>query len=892
MLKLYGPSKKKQIVVLITKSKGSDCKFMKILAEKVIKPLLDQILEDQIEDEFIDKKNSVSVAGKELEIKRCSFCDKTSYSDSGLKTHITKMHKQKLKRKRNFCESKDKEIPINEEPTDDSMEITFDQTLENVEENLPKKYSNQCDNCDFLVQAPRKYVALQAFNTHRQFCNKAKSKKYHSCEMCVFKTKDSSIFKNHMRDEHSITTCSTSPPQKRKRQTNVKDDHPVDAVIDSRKEENVEVEEMEIDRNESERLSKKMDKKIKEKEKENEEKERLYNEKQILIAEKKKLDDENKQAEERKQKQKEKQNLKDMRKSINKKMRKSEEDLERNMNKLPNVVNVPKNCQKLVGENDVIYKVPGNGACAPNSAAAHLFSDEIFGPKLRRKMNVFMANHWDKHYKFKTQCSEDHPFERKVGDRMISFTNPEKLKEFLLKSEEASLYMWSDSEDLAVISDMYQIRIKIITSKGNDDKNPTVNWITPAEDLKQFADLKDVQLNDMVLFHENDSHFNLVVDKNDDLATLGSLSVRLNVNPIVNSDEKHEDVEIKKNYQVSDHKNCKVELKKHQEENKNVKKEYFKCEKELIQKTEELEKLKIELNVLKEALKLQKEEEQENLFNCVICNSEFQTKNELNNHVELAHTCVQIACEVCNLEFINKTELVNHMVKDHSERIQEEVSFRCDICTISYKSKAQLQSHKKWKHTIDIQKEEQFNCEGCDFQCTSRLQLNKHINLKHIGKNQPKKDVIKCRICDDQFSEKWNLMNHRKEKHIHTVAFCKKKLEGNCPFTDEKCWWNHQARYTEITQRVECFICGEIFEDKSSLMRHRKTKHTSIIRKCEKFLNDNCPFQSNSCWFIHGDEAMDIDENLSDNNIKVTEDLNNKDKEQETKQTLVFRIFY
>ena len=72
-------------------------------------------------------------------------------------------------------------------------------------------------------------------------------------------------------------------------------------------------------------------------------------------------------------------------------------------------------------------------------------------------------------------------------------------------------------------------------------------------------------------------------------------------------------------------------------------------------------------------------------------------------------------------------------------------------------------------------------------------------------------------------------------------------------------------------------------------MRHRKTKHTSIIRKCEKFLNDNCPFQSNSCWFIHGDEAMDIDENLSDNNIKVTEDLNNKDKEQETKQTLVFQ---
>ena len=63
-----------------------------------------------------------------------------------------------------------------------------------------------------------------------------------------------------------------------------------------------------------------------------------------------------------------------------------------------NIINVPENCKNLVGENDVIYTVLGNGACGPNSAAAHLFSDEIFGPKLRRKMNIFMAKHWDKHY--------------------------------------------------------------------------------------------------------------------------------------------------------------------------------------------------------------------------------------------------------------------------------------------------------------------------------------------------------------------------------------------------------------------------------------------------------------------------------------------------------------
>ena len=92
-------------------------------------------------------------------------------------------------------------------------------------------------------------------------------------------------------------------------------------------------------------------------------------------------------------------------------------------------------------------------------------------------------------------------------------------------------YMWSDSEDLAVLSDMYQIRRKIITSNGPDDENVAVNWIYPDLDLKTFAELKNVELNDMVLLHANESHFNLVVSKNSDLAVLGSLSFRFNVDP-------------------------------------------------------------------------------------------------------------------------------------------------------------------------------------------------------------------------------------------------------------------------------------------------------------------------------------------------------------------------
>ena len=80
-------------------------------------------------------------------------------------------------------------------------------------------------------------------------------------------------------------------------------------------------------------------------------------------------------------------------------------------------------------------------------------------------MNIFFARNWERKYKFKTQCSRESPFVRKLGGGgKVSFTEPKKLIEYLEKSEEAE-YMWIDSEDLITVSDMYQMVNKIITTK-------------------------------------------------------------------------------------------------------------------------------------------------------------------------------------------------------------------------------------------------------------------------------------------------------------------------------------------------------------------------------------------------------------------------------------------
>ena len=78
--------------------------------------------------------------------------------------------------------------------------------------------------------------------------------------------------------------------------------------------------------------------------------------------------------------------------------------------------------------------------------------------------------------------------------------------------------MWSDSEDFAILADMYQVNIKIITIDGRGGK-PNLNWIYPDAKMEKYAELKNVDFEDMVLLHEKETHFNLVVHGYSYLAT-------------------------------------------------------------------------------------------------------------------------------------------------------------------------------------------------------------------------------------------------------------------------------------------------------------------------------------------------------------------------------------
>ena len=836
LLKLYGPSSKDEYVVTVSKSRKSDLKYVIILAEKVIKPLMNRFLSEELDNDDLKESNSTKEKPLSVEEKvkvfNCDVCDKCFSSAGGLKGHVTKIHTKNTKNKANKRKALEEAKHVVEDILNEIIEISDEEDIEEVtleetavKKDLEKRYVNECDICGYEVLANRKYVSLQMIKKHKETCMER------TCNLCDFIPKDKQQLKRHRRDEHGFITGSTSPPlKKKKNQAGSKDvEEPMNMGKESDNEEDeivnlsFKLEDMDVDEPETDsdkgieyERSKIMDEKIKQKEQQNSKNEMKEEIKRKQNDLKKQKEKEKEIQRIQKEKKQNKQKIKDLKRKQKKKSlpKKKVSKAPKSYN-IPNIKDVPNNCKHLVKQSDVIYVVPGDGCCGPNCGAAFLFKDEVFGPKLRKAMNFFFANHWYDRYQHLTQCSPGHPFVRKVKGENISFTDPVELIKYFKTSEDAALYMWSDSEDFAILADMYQINIKVITTKGLNDEHPTVNWIYPDRKMVEFAELENVKLDDMVVLHEEDSHFNLVIAGDSDLAMHGSLSYRFNIGPVVEkeskvSEDSFEDLVMNKDdtTEKDNMDNLKKQLKSCEQSKRYLEAEYIKCEKALRNTTEENVKLKIEIKDLKEIVKLSKQIE------------DMDSEESLGSK-----------------ETFKEEEILLKMKDSGSRRKSPQVE------ATPAKPVRTAKAIRKM-----IIKEDEFNCNECYFQGTSKSELSKHFNLKHTTDQKEEENVITCKTCGDKFSTKWSLMNHRKAKHINTVAFCRNKLEGKCDFADEKCWWNHAEKSTD---NIQCFICNHVFETKTQMMIHRKNEHKEIVKCCSQFQQGTCRFRNDSCWFLH-----------------------------------------
>ena len=103
-----------------------------------------------------------------------------------------------------------------------------------------------------------------------------------------------------------------------------------------------------------------------------------------------------------------------------------------------------------------------------------------------------------------------------------------------------------------------------------------------------------------------------------------------------------------------------------------------------------------------------------------------------------------------------------------------------------------------------------------------------------------------------QIINKRDLMYHKKSTHEDKVYTCWSFLEGNCTFKDDDCWFLH-CESEQYTSEWKCSFCESKFICQSELLRHRKNEHRNRVQMCRNEKDGTCIFGSLNCWFIHED---------------------------------------
>ena len=211
-------------------------------------------------------------------------------------------------------------------------------------------------------------------------------------------------------------------------------------------------------------------------------------------------------------------------------------------------------------------------------------------------------------------------------------------------------------------------------------------------------------------------------------------------------------------------------------------------------------------------------------------------------------------CPKCKVVTKSNAALGEHM-KTHDGQLP---NLKCKKCNQQFSGRNALENHISSFH------EAQLNCYDCQFQASSGSELRKHLNQKShsaapgvIEKNLGK--TMTCKGCGEEFSEWWNLMNHRRDNHPEKRRRCRNDIKGECDYSDEgpnRCWWRHEkGNSTKENDTLEfnqtCNVCDEMFTSKSEMMLHKKREHKEKVPFCKKLIEGTCEHTAPKCWFRH-----------------------------------------
>ena len=199
------------------------------------------------------------------------------------------------------------------------------------------------------------------------------------------------------------------------------------------------------------------------------------------------------------------------------------------------------------------YRIPGDGACFYGSCAAHIYQDEKQVDHLRRLCHFYLVQNWD-YYKLFIPF----PFTEKVGvgsaSYRVCFEDEEELKGFFLREESLKCFSTSNL-DYAIICNMFNITISVFTYGNiyNYDEGLRLTVMTPDPVMAEHSPYVDPSIQDMILYHADDSHYDLLVFKASNLAVHGSISMMFNLeHPYIDEVDEEETLEVDEEETLND----------------------------------------------------------------------------------------------------------------------------------------------------------------------------------------------------------------------------------------------------------------------------------------------------------------------------------------------------
>ena len=152
---------------------------------------------------------------------------------------------------------------------------------------------------------------------------------------------------------------------------------------------------------------------------------------------------------------------------------------------------------------------------------------------------------------------------------------------------------------------------------------------------------------------------------------------------------------------------------------------------------------------------------------------------------------------------------------------------------------------------------------------------NDSQGVRHCDEYNGSKPMT-CNFCEYRFLDKSELMIHKKFKHAEKVNVCWDFSTGKCSRGEESCWFLHLEK-TGTEDNFKCNFCDKNYKTLAQLLNHKKMLHEQVVPACRNYSNGKCIYTNDKCWFKHGDQHTNENDDKAKENIE-NEEIGNKNE--------------